>query len=77
VVLKLAGEATDNRSKVKSEASRFFFVRQLFFVKLNFFVTRLFFDVRKLFFVARFFFVTGTIAPIPIACVPIFLWKAA
>jgi hypothetical protein len=52
VELKLAGEATDNRNKVASDASRFLFV-------------------------AKVVFVTGTIVPIPIPCVPVFLWKPA
>ena len=62
--LKLAGAAMDSKSKVKSAASRFFFVTD-------------FFAVTRLFFVMRFFFVTGTIVPVPIPCVPSFLWKPA
>jgi hypothetical protein len=41
-----------------------------------FFVMRFFF-AERLFFVARFFCVTGTMVPIPIPCVPIFLCKPA
>ena len=52
--LKLAGEATDSRNKVVSEASRFFFVTE-------------FFAVTRCFAVAKVF-VTGTIIPIPVAC---------
>jgi hypothetical protein len=59
VALKLAGEATDSRNKVASEAIRFFFVTNFFVA--NFFVTE--FSV-----VAKVFFVTGTIVPIPIPC---------
>ena len=62
VELKLAGEATDNRNKVASDATRFLFVA-------NFFASN--------FVVAKVFFVTGTIVPIPIPCVPVFLWKPA
>ena len=62
--LKLAGAAMVSKSKVKSAASRFFFVTD-FSVTEVFCVTR-FFCAEELFFVARFFFVTGTIVPIPI-----------
>jgi hypothetical protein len=61
VELKLAGEATDSRSKVKSEASRFLFVTE-------FFAVTQFFFVMTFFVVAKSFFVTGTIVPIPIPC---------
>jgi hypothetical protein len=61
VELKLAGEATDSRSKVKSEASRFFFVTEFFAAKKFGFVARFFFATKG-------FFVTGTIVPIPIPC---------
>ena len=74
--LKLAGAAMDSSSKAKSAASRFFFVTDFPAVTRFLFVTR-FFCADKLFFVARFFFVTGTIVPIPIPCVPSFLWKPA
>ena len=76
MVLKLAGVAMDSKSKVKSAANRFFFVTDFFAVTRFLFVTR-FFCAEKLFSVARFFFVTGTIVPIPIPCVPSFLWKPA
>jgi hypothetical protein len=59
---KLAGAAMDSRSKVKSEASRFFFVADVFAVTKFSFVTRFFF-AEKLFIVARFFFVTSKIGP--------------
>jgi hypothetical protein len=71
VELKLAGAAMDSRSKVKSAASRLFFVTDFSLTKV-FGVTR-FFGAEKLFIVARFFFVTGTIVPVPIPCVPNFL----
>ena len=74
--LKLTGAAMDSKSKVKSAASRFFFVTDFFAVTRLFFVMR-FLCAEKLFFVARFFFVTGTIVPVPIPCVPSFLWKPA
>src|ERR1700730_5286451 len=64
----------DSKSKVKSAANRFFFVTDFFAVTRFLFVTR-FFCAEKLLFVARFFFVTGTIVPVPIPCVPSFLWK--
>src|ERR1700693_4432863 len=59
----------DIRSKVKSAASRFFFVT-------DFFVTKVFF-VADFFFVTQRSFVTDTIVPVPIPCVPSFLWKPA
>src|ERR1700738_374992 len=45
----------DSRNKVRSEASKFFFVTRFFFVT-------------EFFVVTKFFFVTGTIVPIPIPC---------
>ena len=59
--LKLAGEATDSKSKLKSEASRFFLVTRFFAVTKFFFAARFFFATEG-------FFVTGTIVPIPIPC---------
>ena len=66
--LKLAGEAMDSRYKAASVAIKFFFVT-------NFVVTSLF--VTEFFVVTKLFFVIGTIVPIPIPCVPDFLWKPA
>ena len=63
MALKLAGEAMDSRNKVRSEASKFFFVTRFFFVT-------------EFFVVTKFFFVTGTIVPIPIPCTGL-LWKPA
>jgi hypothetical protein len=77
VVLKLAGAAMDSKSRVKSAASRFFFVTNFFasnFSVMSFSVTKLFVTF---FFVAKVFFVADTIVPIPIPCVPSFLWKLA
>src|SRR5580693_7713981 len=80
VELKLAGEATDNRNKVASEAIRFFFATNLFATEFSFattFISVTTFFASEFFVVAKVFFVTGTIVPIPIPCVPVFLWKPA
>ena len=64
--LKLAGEVMNSRNKAKSDASRFFFAKQLFFVTLVFAAT-------TFLAVTKSFFVTGTIVLIPIPCAGLLL----